>query len=48
MSNIVEYYGEVQRTGLENVKRFSWDKGANEVKAFYEEVFADAVRCRNN
>ncbi|WP_169310635.1 glycosyltransferase family 4 protein [Treponema brennaborense] len=31
-----EYYSEIQKKGLENVKRFSWDKSVSEVKSFYE------------
>lgn len=33
-----ELYDSIQKKGFENVKRFSWDKCAAEVKAFYQEV----------
>ena len=39
-----EFYKEIQNKGLENVKRFSWDNCANEVKALYEEVYTNAKK----
>lgn len=38
------FYKEIQCKGLENVKRFSWDKCAAEVKSFYEEVYKDVTQ----
>lgn len=34
-----DLYKELQNSGLENAKRFSWDKCYEEVKAFYKEVY---------
>ena len=34
-----DFYNEKVQLGLQNVKRFSWDKCADEVRQFYEEVF---------
>lgn len=34
-----QYYKNLQEKGLENVKRFSWDKTAKETVAFYKEVY---------
>lgn len=34
-----DFYNKKVEAGLQNVKRFSWDKCAEEVKQFYEEVF---------
>lgn len=34
-----DFYNKKVEVGLQNVKRFSWDKCADEVRQFYEEVF---------
>ena len=34
------YYREIVNKGLENVKRFSWDKCREGVVSFYREVLA--------
>ena len=36
-----KYYNEIVDKGLENVKRFSWDKCRDEVVSFYEEVLKE-------
>lgn len=33
------FYADVKNKGLENAKRFSWDKCAKEVSDFYQEIF---------
>ena len=38
------FYKDIQFKGLANAKRFSWDKCANEVKSFYEEVYNDVTK----
>lgn len=36
-------YDSIQKSGLENVKRFSWDKCASEVKSFYEDMYSERI-----
>lgn len=37
-----EFYKEIQNKGLENVKRFSWDNCAQQLKDFYSEVYTSS------
>lgn len=34
-----DYYSRIQKNGLENVKRFSWDKCRGEVQDFYKSIY---------
>lgn len=38
------YYSQIQQFGLSNVKRFSWDKCANEVESFYKELYTNVTQ----
>ena len=38
------YYTSIQKKGLENVKRFSWEQCAKSVFEFYEEVYLDVKK----
>lgn len=38
-----KYYFDIQIKGLENCKRFSWDKSAHEVFEFYKELYQDSI-----
>ncbi len=39
------YYDEMQKAGLENVRRFSWEKCVQETQDFYEECFSADKGC---
>lgn len=46
-----ELYDSIQKKGFENVRRFSWDKCAAEVKEFYGDVYSKTGNkdfCRKN